>query len=401
MHTPQRSPNRRQALLGLAAAGAVTLGWPVAASARQSADAQWTTDTLIGFAPIDGAGANGSPVFGPDGKLYMVHATGGQHNLGTLSRWSPVDGSLLVLHHFNYAADDGFEPESGVIVGSDKRLWGTTLGGGQFFVGTLYAFSLRDGTFEIMAEFGGSDAGHSPIGGLVEGHAGHFYGTTSETVYRFDRRGSGKLKAVHRFKDTTDGFGSQASLTLGPKGWLYGTNPLGGPKHHGTVFRVAPDGSAFELLASLDGHLEGDQPDGQLLRASNGDFYGIARTGGQFDKGVVFRVGSDGSYDVLHHFSGGLHDGAYPDAGLVEGPDGALYGSTVEGGDAPASYGTIYRLTKRGKFSLLHRFGENDPAGGTPAGNLVFGPDGRLYGTDQGYAANGAGALYRLTPPAA
>ena len=121
---------------------------------------------------------------------------GGLHGLGTLSRFSPSTGSLLVLHHFNYATDDGFEPESGLIVGSDGRLWGTTLGGGQFFVGTIYAISLR-GKFKIMAEFGSdADAGHSPIGGLVEGRPGLFYGTTSETIYRFNARGGGKLKAL-------------------------------------------------------------------------------------------------------------------------------------------------------------------------------------------------------------
>ncbi len=394
------SPARRRALCRLAALGGA--GWlaglPSARAGDPTPAAAWSVQTLRAFDVADGTRAVGELVFGPDGRLYGVHAMGGAQGLGTVFRWTPDDGSFTVIHDFAYAANDGFEPEGGLVVGRDGRLWGTTLGGGQAFAGTVFSIAT-DGSEAVEASFGLTDAGTSPLAGLVEGRPGHFFGTTSTTVYRFDPR-NGKLRLLHAFDQGSDGFGAQSCLVRGRHGDLFGVNPLGGPGDHGTVFRLAADGSDFQVVKVFHGR-DGAQPDARLLLASDGALYGTTSHGGDFDRGVVFRVGRDGSDTVLHHFAGGRHDGAYPRAGLVEGPDGALYGSTVEGGHAPQSWGTVYRITRRGRFSLLHRFGASGAEGGTPVGAMVFGADGCLYGTGQSGAAHNLGALFRLRPPAA
>lgn len=389
-------PNRRAALLGLAAA-TLGLGNQAANAAPRAAD--WSIETLHAFAPNEGTRAVGSQVSGPDGLLYGVHAMGGQRGLGTIYRLSPGDGAFSVLHHFDYASEDAAEPECGLVVGQDGRLWGSSLFGGAFFRGTVYSIDTA-GDVVVQAEFGAVDAGFNPMGGLVEGKAGRFYGTTGGTVYRLDARPGGQLKAIHRFDPEGDGWGSEAALTLSPEGQLYGTNGRGGAHGHGTLFRLATNGQGFETLKSLDGGLEGSDPGVALLRASDGHFYGCTRTGGLHDKGVLFRLGNDSSYTVLHHFRGGPYDGAYPRAALVQGPDGALYGTTVEGGQAPQSYGTVFRLSLRGTLRLIHRFSEDGAEGGTPVGALTWGPDGRLYGTGQSGGAHHCGTVYRLTPPA-
>lgn len=394
-HTTPTQPNRRAALLGMAAA---TLGLGNQAANAAPLTATWSVETLHAFAPNEGTRAVGSQVFGPDGLLYGVHAMGGQRGLGTVYRLAPGDGAFSVLHHFDYASEDAAEPESGLVVGQDGRLWGSSLFGGAFFRGTVYSIDTA-GDVEVRAEFGAVDAGFNPMGGLVEGKPGRFYGTTGGTVYRFDARPGGQLKAIHRFDPEGDGWGSEAALTLSPQGLLYGTNGRGGTHGHGTLFRLATNGQGFENLKSLDGNLEGSDPGVPLLRASDGHFYGCAHTGGLHNKGVLFRLGSDSSYTVLHHFRGGHDDGAYPRAALVQGPDGALYGTTVEGGHAPQSYGTVFRLSPRGTLRLIHRFSEEGAEGGTPVGALTWGPDGRLYGTGQSGGAHHCGAVYRLTPP--
>ena len=101
---------------------------------------------------------------------------------------------------------------------------------------------------------------------------------------------------------------------------------------------------------------------------------------------------------VLHTFGG--PDGSDPAAGLVMDRGGNLYGTTYMGGTN--DYGTVFKLSpERGSWILttLHRFqGGND--GANPVGRVVFGPDGALYGTtDQGGIANN-GTVFRLTPPA-
>lgn len=394
---------RRRHLLGWLAGGAAALSTAhsLAGPLRARLAGGWRTDALVAFGPATGSGANGAPVFGADGRLYLTSASGGQHGLGTLSCWSPADGQLVVLHDFDYSTQDGFSPGSGLLAGSDGRLWGTTAGGGANLIGTLYAYTPGGG-LTLMAAFGapGSDAGYSPEGGLIEVRPGQFYGTTFESVYRFSAA-SGRLRSVYRFRQAEDGFGAQAALAQGPGGWLYGTNPLFGPRGHGTVYRVAADGSAFEVLHAFAGGSRGAEPSGELLRLRGGGFCGIARGGGGYGKGLVFRLDDDGgNFQVLHHFGGGVDDGAYPAAGLIEGPDGALYGSTLEGGAAPQSYGTAFRLGRNGRFQLLHRFSDADAAGGNPVGTLTFGPDGLLYGCTESYAAQADGALFRLSPPA-
>ena len=89
-------------------------------------------------------------------------------------------------------------------------------------------------------------------------------------------------------------------------------------------------------------HSINDQPPtGDLLLASDGRLYGTSRNGGTSLIGSVFRINTDGSgFQVIHSFI--TSNGAYPKAGLVQAPDGNLYGATEEGGDD--NKGTIFRI---------------------------------------------------------
>jgi uncharacterized repeat protein (TIGR03803 family) len=65
--------------------------------------------------------------------------------------------------------------------------------------------------------------------------------------------------------------------------------------------------------------------------------------------GVVYRVDPSGQETVLHAFTGGA-DGNYPNSGLVAGPSGSLYGTTVWGGKGGFSNvyasgsGVVYKI---------------------------------------------------------
>ncbi|SPE60953.1 hypothetical protein SBV1_570012 [Verrucomicrobia bacterium] len=59
--------------------------------------------------------------------------------------------------------------------------------------------------------------------------------------------------------------------------------------------------------------------------------------------GTVFRIGTNGSgYAVLYSFTGTGGDGRVPHAGLVQGADGAFYGTAYYGGNL--NEGTVFRL---------------------------------------------------------
>jgi uncharacterized repeat protein (TIGR03803 family) len=113
------------------------------------------------------------------------------------------------------------------------------------------------------------------------------------------------------------------------------------------------------------------------------------------------------TFSVIYNLTGGT-DGEYPDAGVTVGPSGALYGTAVFGGTGGA--GTVFKLSQVNSswvFSPLYEFtGGSD--GARPAGGVVIGPNGALYGTTQygGYIGGGCftdggcGVAYELRPPA-
>lgn len=105
-----------------------------------------------------------------------------------------------------------------------------------------------------------------------------------------------------------------------------------------------------------------------------------------------------------------FNDNAYPDY-----PDDVVfwpYGIAEPFYDGPRPYGALYRVNATtGEFQLLHEFSNTD--GATPRGPLALGPDGRIYGTtlnggelEAFKKSNGQptqvhnGVLYRINPDA-
>jgi uncharacterized repeat protein (TIGR03803 family) len=77
--------------------------------------------------------------------------------------------------------------------------------------------------------------------------------------------------------------------------------------------------------------------------------------------------------EVLYRFTNPFEE---PSSGLVQGPDGALYGTAMSG--AAGAAGTVFRL-RDGRLTTLHVFRRGEP---TPSGSsLVLGSDHTLYGT--------------------
>ena len=139
----------------------------------------------------------------------------------------------------------------------------------------------------------------------------------------------------------------------------------------------------FTTLHSFDNH-DGSQPYGPLIQ-SGGIFYGTTRAGGRHNGGTVFTITSGGALTTIYDFcSQGGHkctDGAAPQAGLILGPDGGLYGTTLGGGTGGgfgSGFGTVFQITSSGVLTTLHSFQGSD--GADPL-SLVLGTDGNFYGT--------------------
>jgi uncharacterized repeat protein (TIGR03803 family) len=111
--------------------------------------------------------------------------------------------------------------------------------------------------------------------------------------------------------------------------------------------------------------------------------------------GVLSNLAQAQTYTVLY-----TPDGA-PTGGLILDQQGRIYGTTAYGGTRGG--GQVFRLAREGEgwvFSTIYGFGYQDQDGSEPLAGVVFGPDGALYGTTDAYGAYGYGTVYRLQPPA-
>ena len=104
--------------------------------------------------------------------------------------------------------------------------------------------------------------------------------------------------------------------------------------------------------------------------------------------GVVFQLthGSDGKWHekVLHDFTGS--DGEYPNGALVADKAGNLYGTTVYGGPNGCSglgCGVVFELVRGtgGKWTYKILYLFDVTNGAEPYGGLIFDSQGNLYGT--------------------
>jgi len=297
--------------------------------------------------------------------------------------------------------------------GGDGALYGTTASGG-FGSGTV--FKLRkdgNGNFTIhtiLKNFGGSD-GNYPIASLLEGSDGALYGTTSEggsnghgIVFRLRKDGNGNYTQYTIVRDFIyfDGADPWASLMQGSDGALYATTISGG-MGHGVAFKLSTDGAGnYSIYTDLRYFMiiNGATPYASLMEGSDGALYGTTYGGGSGGSGTVFELTKDGSgnftiYTVLKSFTGG--DGGSPSAGLMEGADGVLYGTTYQGGGG--GYGTVFKLNKDGTgnytaHNVMKNFTGID--GSYPQAGLVAASDGALYGTTYWGGSGGYGIVFKI-----
>jgi uncharacterized repeat protein (TIGR03803 family) len=204
----------------------------------------------------------------------------------------------------------------------------------------------------------------------------------------------------YTFTNGYDGAYPKGGLALGTDGNFYGTTTSAGlyfkfPAQivptFGTIFKITPGGALTPIYRFTNG-VDGGISVGKLVQWAGGNFYGTASTGGTNDHGTVFMVTPAGSFTPLYSFTNGL-DGAAPNAGLVIGPGGNLYGTAAAGG--AYGMGTIFEISSNGGFTALYSFeGTND--GSTPVAPLVLGMDGNLYGTASFGGEADAGTVFKV-----
>jgi len=340
---------------------------------------------------------------GPGGVLYGTTHDGGDYDLGTVFKLT-TNGLLTVLYSFD--GTNGSHPAAALAPATNGLLYGTTYDGGTNDVdnggdGTVFTITTN-GVFTSLLSFNATN-GANPTAGLVLGRDGSFYGTTQDggandldaggdgTVFRIQTSPNGAFTSLLSF-GVTNGAYPTGALMLGTNGLLYGTTSQGGDYGSGTVFSLTTNGTVT-VIYSFTGYEDGDDPEAGLVQAADGDFYGTTYDGGDYGAGTVFKITADGELTTLYSFTGDT-DGSSPDAALVQGADGNLYGTTSDGG--VDGNGTVFLITPGGAFATLVLFDSTLYGAGSQAA-LLLASDGSLYGTTSAGGADGAGTAFRLS----
>jgi uncharacterized repeat protein (TIGR03803 family) len=307
----------------------------------------------------DGSDPRAGLLSSTDGFLYGTAETGGTNGTGTIYQVT-TSGSFNIVHSFGSTLSsgtdsDGAQPTGGIILAADGFLYGTASVGGTGGGGTVYQVSV-DGTA----------------------------GPSFTTIYAFSPLTGGS---------NSDGVNPFAGVIQASDGNLYGTAEAGGTNGLGTIFQLTTSGSINVLHTFAGGNGDGANPVAGLVQASDQNLYGVTENGGGSGEGAVFQISTSGSFTILHSFTGGS-DGANPQGTLIQANDGNLYGTTENGGTNGG--GTVFQISTGGAFNALFSFPANT-GGRNPAAGVTQGADLGLYGTTQLGGAAGVGTAYRIT----
>lgn len=315
-----------------------------------------------------------------DGDFYVEHTAGDGSYLKALSRITAA-GVIAQVHRF--AAN---EAPAALIPGTSGTIYGINPGYSPY--ASVFKFSSESG-FQTIYQFGENEI----AAGSLRLSADVLYGIATDRYqgfgFVFRLPVSGSLTRLAEFRDGVAPFGPNGGLVQAPDGTFYGTTTFGGAAGKGTIYKLAPDGK-FEVLYEFTAASDGSRPT-TLVRGGDGALYGItaARAG---RASTLFRLSDSGVFTTLDVAPGAATD----DPGfftLTVGADGVVYGTTA-GGDR--GFGYVFKLAPDGSPTKLYQF-SGGVDGGRPH-SLIRATDGNLYGCTSSGGANRAGTLFRVTP---
>jgi uncharacterized repeat protein (TIGR03803 family) len=321
-----------------------------------------------------------------------------------------ISAAQGLVYDFPNVSGDARYPGGALTQGRDGNLYGVSNTDDQNNYGTIYMLTpagvetglhhfLHDGTEGTYCSYYTSGAW-----GLTLASDGNFYGacegggTASNfcggdygcgTVYKITPDGT--FTVLHSFLGAAASEGSSplGPLTEGADGNLYGVTYYGGTSStgSGTVYKITKTGTLTTVHSFSSVESNGVGPAGALFLSSDGNFYGTATAGGSGGYGTVFKITTKGKITVLHNFTQAATDGGTPTGGVIQGADNSLYGATYFGGTS--SEGTLFKVTTSKKFTLLHSFDLAADYGILPTEGVIQATDGNIYGVTTSYAGGG------------
>jgi uncharacterized repeat protein (TIGR03803 family) len=308
--------------------------------------------------------------------------------------------TLKALYSFTGAADGG-DPYPAVIRDAAGNLYGTTDYAGTAFAGVVFEVS-KTGQETVLYNFCSLSSctdGQYPYAPLVRDVAGNLYGTTQYggtsnlgVVFKLSARGQETV--LHSFTGGADGVYPYGGLFRDAAGDLYGTTESGGTSNLGVVFKISKTGKETVLHSFTGAANDGGEPlSSGFYMDAKGNLYSVASHGGTSGEGVLYKLSPKGKLTVLHSFTAGTTDGCYPYGTPAVDAHGNMYGGT--GGCGTSNLGVVWKVSKNGTETILHNFaGASD--GQSPLAGVILDAAGNIYGTTNTGGASGFGTAFEV-----
>lgn len=263
----------------------------------------WSESVLHTFTGTDGQFPN-AVLLPVGGTLYSTTWYGGSTGNGTVFALTPSGSSWKesVLYSFD-GTTGGSAPAAGVIADTRGNLYGTTYKFDGDNDGVAYELRKRSHNSwkdRVLYSFTGQGGGEDPYAGLLMPSQRKLYGTTIEGGSNGEGAAFELVLAHHRwaehdlhvFGGAGDGSTPYGGLVADARGDLFGTTLFGGTNNAGTVYELSPArGGKWKerILYSFSGGSDGGNPGGTLSFDTAGNLYGTAG-GGQSGNGVIFEI---------------------------------------------------------------------------------------------------------------
>jgi uncharacterized repeat protein (TIGR03803 family) len=349
---------------------------------------------------VTGACPQGQLFQASNGLLYGMTSLGGSFDKGVIFEYNPGTSAYNKKFDFNDLA--GEAPSGNFIELADGYLYAMTPGGGVEGKGVLFRYIPGIGAFTKLLDFYGEDYGEYPYGSLAADANEKLYGmtffggtfATSGLLFEYDPL-NGVFTKKFDFMSAPYGARPYGGLMKASDGQIYGIANEGGSLHSGTIYKIDPDDHSYHVVYNFDYFNTGGLSFGSLIEASNGLLYGMAQGGAQLD-GVIFAFDpATASYTVLHNFDDIIY-GKRPYGKLLQASNDKLYGMAAEGGTNGDGVLFEYDIASS-SFIKLFDF-ETTSSGENPRGNLIQAANGKLYGMTVYGGSFNKGVLFEYDP---
>jgi uncharacterized repeat protein (TIGR03803 family) len=354
-------------------------------------------NAILNFAGISN-GAEPSGTLISDGTyMYGMTRTGGSNDMGTIFKILPNGTGYVKL--FDFTGTSSGSLPMGSLVSDGIDLYGMTEFGGVNNQGVIFKISVNGNGFTKLKDFSMGLYGRRPFGSLFY-DGSYLYGMTwlggtneMGVVFKILPDGSNYTILID-FANSTIGRAPLGNL-ISDGTFLYGMTTSGGIFDAGTIFKILPDGNGFIKIFDFPVGSTGYYPFGSLF--FDGTFlYGMTNLEGLNNKGTIFKILPNGSgYNVLHNFGCG-DDGAHPNFTTLISDGNFLYGMTSLGGIN--NEGTIFKIMHNGlNYEKIFDF-NSVPNGGYPDGSLII-EGNNLYGMTWIGGTNNLGTIFKYNIP--